>query len=62
MSLEIGEYYLHVKSGRVYRLMWITNGEAKDNESFKETAVYSDDSGNKWSRPLVEFLQKFEAV
>lgn len=48
-------------SGRKYQLTKITNQSSTDFIKFPITAVYhSLDDGLEWSRPLIDFLEKFE--
>lgn len=48
--------YWHIKSGKEYRLLHIAKNEADQTE----IAVYKDDKGQIWTRPLVEFNEKFK--
>lgn len=53
--------YKHTKNDTVYYLISITNEQATKPEWVK-TAVYFDDNGHKWSRPLEEFLTSCEKI
>lgn len=50
--------FAHIQSGAVYTLLTISN-EAATNPDFVRQAVYLDEDGNVWSRPLAEFEEKF---
>lgn len=54
--------YQHLKTGNLYRKLFHTNiGSTK--EGFPETVVYQSVSNGKiYSRPLVEFEEKFKEV
>ena len=50
-------------SGRIYRVTGFTNMKTTDNEKFPRTVAYeSIDTGDIWSRPVVDFSEKFEPV
>ena len=49
----LGNYRHH--SGSIYSLIHIGNTAATDRERFPITAVYVDNSGNVWTRPLDDF-------
>jgi hypothetical protein len=62
MSIKAGAFYEHIRSGVIYKALMVTNEMAESNNSFKVTVVYDDIHCNLWSRPLVEFKEKFKEV
>ena len=58
-----GERYRHIRTGNTYTVLTYTNCNTGDSDKFPETVVYkSDNNGSVWSRPLTEFLEKFEKI
>lgn len=53
--------WIHKRTRNKYYLLYIANSHATDPR-FVETAVYEDMQGRVWSRPMVEFLDKFETA
>lgn len=51
--------YKHKDSGKVYMVEMVTN-IASSNDNFPVTVVYQGVTGEFWSRPLTEFVEKFE--
>lgn len=48
-------------SGRIYRVTGFTNIATSDPDKFPPTVVYESlDTGYKWSRPIIDFQEKFE--
>ena len=50
--------WIHTKTGNAYFLMHIANTGAS-KPGWEATAVYQDEAGNVWSRPMAEFHAKF---
>jgi hypothetical protein len=48
--------YKHEKSNTIYYLICVTNEHAT-KEDWDITAVYHDDDGKFWSRPMEDFLK-----
>ena len=57
-ELCAGGTYQHIKSGKIYTLLMVTN-QYSERAGFPPTAVYHDEDGHLWSRPLDEFKAKF---
>jgi hypothetical protein len=53
--------YKHNKSNTIYHLICVTNEHATKDD-WKVTAVYHDDNGNHWSRPLSDFLKSCSEI
>lgn len=54
--------YRHISSGSLYKFLLETN-KGSTKPSFKHTAVYSSlATGSTYSRPMEEFLEKFENI
>ena len=53
--------HIHKETGGLYRLLFITNEDAT-KDKFVVTAVYLGGDGSLWSRPLVEFNDRFEEI
>lgn len=60
-QIEIGKSYLHVKSGRVYKVIELGKIEA----TLDDVVIYkSADEPNAhcWVRPYAEFAERFQPV
>lgn len=57
----INRQFVHLSSGKIYILLFITNHAATKPEYIPQ-AVYMDVEGNIWSRSLSEFEEKFAEV
>lgn len=58
-KLKDDSLYLHKRKGTIYDLIIVSNDEVED-ESYIETCTYIDIlTGKKYSRPSVEFFDKF---
>ena len=56
---EVFSTWQHIHSGALYAVAAITNTERSDSRrgEFTQTVIYEDiNTGNSWSRPLVDFL------
>lgn len=51
--------FIHKESGEMYVLIGITN-RAATREGWPVTACYVDRDGNLWSRPMSEFIERFD--
>lgn len=50
-------------SGRVYTVLDLSNTYATVPDArFPVTVIYLGANGNVWSRPLIEFVQKFDVL
>lgn len=59
----ISETFEHYKKNTKYLLLFIANLETTDQDLFPYTCVYKDvESGLIWSRPFIEFRDKFKLV
>lgn len=60
LSLQATQTFRHIEKGTLYTLMTVTNLTATDSK-FAPAVVYKDNKTFEiWSRPLEEFLNKFE--
>ncbi|ESQ85441.1 hypothetical protein AEAC466_04560 [Asticcacaulis sp. AC466] len=59
-EIEPGQVYRH-HSGRVYTVLYLANASVI-SDRFPITVVYIGANGNVWSRPLAQFLEKFELL
>lgn len=60
--LDRGNVWIHVKSGRPYTVLWLTNtGVNKSNwrKGWEINVTYTNDFEQIWNRPYSEFCQKF---
>lgn len=51
----------HIKTGDVYEVLHITNLHA-EKDGWDITVVYRGSDGKVWSRPIIEFTNKFRRV
>ncbi len=56
---EVGSFWRHKGSRRVYCVEMITNTQAV-KPGWPVTVVYQDDDRGMWSRPATEWHDKFE--
>lgn len=58
-----GQLFFHAKKGTPYLFLSITNAKSTDQVKFPTTATYFDLTNETvWSRPVVEFVEKFVAA
>jgi len=55
-----GSLWTHIKSGKKYHVLNITNESAKDNDKWPITVVYQDYTGVLWSRPYFGWAKSFK--
>ncbi|PCI53634.1 MAG: hypothetical protein COB36_11925 [Alphaproteobacteria bacterium] len=62
MKVIPGEVYNHKGSGLPYEVILISNSKSNDEDKFPVTVVYHEFGGNRniWSRPIVQFKERFE--
>lgn len=53
--------YKHLKTGNIYNLMAVANTTASDYR-FPLTAVYVNQDGEVFARPMIEFSAKFAPI
>lgn len=59
-ELNVNQITKHVKTGKHYVVLMLTNIETSDSSKFPVTVVYRClETGNVWSRPFSEFSSKF---
>lgn len=58
---ETGQIWKHKESGSEYVIKTVTNLHAT-KPGWDRQVVYFDDLSHDWSRPLIEFVDKFERV
>ena len=58
---EVIPIYRHKRTGKHYYLVCLSNLKS-NTDKFIPTAVYTDDEGNTWSRPMSEFFDKCERI
>ena len=55
--------YKHKRTGRTYRVIGVSNQNASSEGKFVTSAIYVSMADKTiWTRPLTEFLEKFEKV
>lgn len=60
LSNKNGQLFFHSKKGAPYLFLNITNAKSTDQVKFPTTATYFDLTNETvWSRPVVEFVEKF---
>lgn len=60
--LDRGNVWIHLKTGRPYTVLWLTNtGVNKSNwrKGWEINVTYTNDFEQIWNRPYSEFCQKF---
>jgi hypothetical protein len=60
-NIEKQSTWIHEKKGNLYTVIVISNLIAT-KESWVATVVYEDVNGDVWSRPLSEWLDKYNQV
>lgn len=56
-------YYKHKRTGRTYEVIGVSNRDASSDGKFVTSAIYvSTVDKAVWTRPLTEFLEKFEKI
>lgn len=60
LTLAKGGIWQHTFNGDYYQILGGTNQASKNAEKFPPMVVYLDTEKNTWSRPLDQFLEKFE--
>lgn len=60
-DLKAGRTWTHTKTGNGYEVITVSNLNSTKSD-FVPTVVYRDEDGAVWSRPVSEFLEKFEPV
>lgn len=57
---QLGHLFVHKKTGRLYTLVSLTNTLSTDQIKFPTSVSYLDPANNTiWSRPIMEFTEKF---
>lgn len=59
---KLHDVWKHLESGITYMVVMLSNTESNKPETFPVTVVYSTNEGSVWSRPLDQFMEKFELV
>lgn len=60
-DLNAGRNWTHLKTGNTYEVITVSNLNSTKPD-FVPTVVYRDNEGAIWSRPVCEFVEKFEPV
>lgn len=60
MDNLINKQWVHISTGNIYSVLFLTNENTSDPIKFPITVVYKDNKENIWSRPLKDFLIKFQ--
>lgn len=55
---EVRDQYVHLKTGNLYTLLYVANEQAT-RPDWVVTAVYQDEDGVVWSRPISEFDTRY---
>lgn len=56
------DIWRHLESNITYMVIMLSNTGSTKPEAFPVTVVYVTDEGSIWSRPLDQFMEKFELV
>lgn len=58
------KFFKHEKTGRIFRLILVTNeyARAKARDKWPIMAIYEDRNNHIWSCPLIEFESKFVPI
>ena len=56
-----GEKYVHKKTGNKYTVLIVSN-DTTTRDGFPEMVTYMSEGGLVYSRPMSEFVEKFEPV
>lgn len=59
-KVQLGNLFVHKKTGRLYVLVSLTNTLSTDQVKFPTSVSYLDPANNTiWSRPIIDFAEKF---
>lgn len=63
LGIQIGQWWKHKKTGKLYRILAISRVESDPNQLVVAYVNPVDSSSPwSWSRPFEEFCEKFEAT